>query len=164
MSRVPFYWYIEPIGAGQPLEDLPRRIFGPAPSSTEAVLVDNTTGEVHGEAILMRALPWPRFRCFADGKQVLLPYWSAITLERLEAKFLSSGDPPKCSCGLDHGADRRSHFRVEVGDRESLHLSFWDNTHFENAFPSRAKRNVGAPRRAALSYREAKLRDQVPLA
>ena len=164
VSTVPFYWYIETVSLGQALEDLPWRIFGPAPTCTEAVLVDNSTGEIYGEAILMRALPWPRFRCFADGKQVLLPYWSAITLERLEAKFLSSGDPLKCACGLDHGPDRRSHFRVEVTDRKSFHFSFWDNTHFENAFPSRAKRNRSLPRRAAVSYREAKLRDQEPLA
>jgi len=164
VTPVPFYWYIEPSSASHLFEDWPRGIFGPAPSSTQAVFIDDTTGEVHGEAVLMRALPWPRFRRFSDGQQVFLPYWSAITFERLEAKFLTSGNPPKCSCGIDHGFDRNSHFRVEIGDRESLHLSFWDNTHFENAFPSRAKRNKSLPRRAAVSYREAKLRDQVPLA
>jgi len=160
VTPVPFYWYIEPGSLGDSFQDLPWSVFGPTPTFTEIVLFDDATGEIHGEAILMRALPWPRFRRFSDGSQVLLPYWTAISLERLESHSQAFGLPTECPCGVYHGTDRTYHFRVEVTDRESVHLSTWDNAHFEAFLPSRAKRNVGAPRRAALSYREAKLRDQ----
>ena len=152
MTEIPFYWYVEADTPSEVFEPLPIGVFGPCPTITSEVAFDKETGEVHGEAILMRALPWPRFRSFVDGKQVHLPYWSAIALERLELVVSRTpGTKDRCACGFDHGEDRRSHLRVEVVDRERYAISIWDNCHFENAFPSRAKRGSGA-RPARLSY------------
>ena len=141
MTSIPFYWYVEVEGPSDLAEFLPRCTFGPAPTFSGRVWCHDANGEVHGEAILMRGLPWPRFRRFVDGKEVHLPYWSSIALERVEMAWQASGLEAKCACGLDHGSDRRTHIRVEIIDPERYALSVWDNSHFENAFPSKAKRD-----------------------
>ena len=141
VTPIPFYWYIEPDGQSDFAEFLPGSTFGPGPVFSGRVWCHDADGEIHGEAILMRALPWPRFRRFIDGQQVHLPYWTAIALERIEAAWQSNCREFECACGLQHGKDRRTHIRVEVIDPERYALSVWDNCHFENAFSSRAKRD-----------------------
>lgn len=147
MAEVPFYWYIETDTPSEVFEPLPIGVFGPCPTITSDVAFDKDTGEIHGEAILMRALPWPRFRSFVDGKQLHLPYWGAIALERLELVMGRTAAKDRCACGIDHGDDRRSHLRVEILDAERYAVTVWDNSHFENAFPSRYQ--PGFPRPAS---------------
>lgn len=152
VSSVPFYWYVEPEALGDPFEFGPWRMYGPAPALPVRVWMHDADGEIHGEAILMRALPWPRFRSFFDGKQVHLPYWRAIAFERSEVRWKAVGIKFVCACGRDHGEDRRSHFRIEVVGRE-IYATYWDNTHFENSFPSRAKKGTGPVRdKRTVSY------------
>lgn len=117
MAAIPSYWHVEVDGTCFSSEVLPDGfVIGPEPSGATASLVDGATGEIHGEAILMCALPWPRFRGFFDGKQVILPHWHAETLERLEnvmRPFMLEKQCPTCVRKL-HYWD--THFRVEIAD------------------------------------------------
>ena len=83
MAAIPLYWYTETTVGGEPAEELPVGFFGPVPTD-QLLIIDLATGEIHGEAILMSALPWPRFRRFSDGKKVVLPHREAQALEGLE--------------------------------------------------------------------------------
>lgn len=84
MAPVPRYWYYETYTPGLDLEALPVEVVVPRP----LVIFDKTTGEINGEAVLMSALPSPRFRGF-DGKAVILPHWGAQRLENAESIFLA---------------------------------------------------------------------------
>lgn len=119
MTTVPRYWYVEPGGYRLSLEEGPDFVgLGPVPARYEAVLVDGSTGEIHGEAILMCALPWPRFRGLRDGQEVILPGWHAETLERMELEvgaIVSKSACPNCGGKLH---DWTRHVRIEVsGDK-----------------------------------------------
>ena len=114
MSPIPTYWYVESTDGSVSGEHLPVGVIAPSPSDSGSpvVLVD-ADGEVHGEAILMSRLPWPRFRCFSTGQQVTLPHGAAVAFERFEAAIFA--DPilkPDCSqCG---GKLREGRYRVRV--------------------------------------------------
>lgn len=91
MSVIPRYWYCEPVSASEAFQCLPTQMVtvGPEPCvGQDHVIFDPATGEVYGEAILMSALPWPRFCCFTFGKQLVLPHRSAVALERYERELL----------------------------------------------------------------------------
>lgn len=47
--------------------------------------------EIGCKAILMRALPWPRFCGLAYGQQVLLPFRAAVALEEFEQGLRLAG-------------------------------------------------------------------------
>lgn len=95
MSVIPRYWYCESFDSGEAFQLLPTEMarICPEPLSSAdetCLLVNPHTGEIEAEAILMSALPFPRFRCFGMGKEVILPHRTAISLERYEAEYLPS--------------------------------------------------------------------------
>lgn len=143
MAPVPRYWYIEPDTPGLTFEPIPVPTVWPVPSGGLADLVDSSTGEVHGQAILMCALPWPRFRDFATGKEVVLPAGMAETLEGLEPVLGSvDGEGVPFACG-HHVSDRGYHLRVEI--RES---KIFASYHCNCTFPlERRIRTAVKPRR-----------------
>ena len=130
VSEVECYWYVEAGGECYVTETLPWSGIGPTPP--RCAIVD-ANGEVYGEAVLMGALPWPRFRRFLDGKKVVLPFRTAVTLKRFEESQLAVNSEGKCSCGLHHPGDWPSHYRVEVLDTEgfSVAVTRWCDCHFE---------------------------------
>lgn len=81
MTPVPRYWYFEPEALGVHLQGLPFETGFPAP----LIFVDDVTGEIAGEAVLMSALPASRFRASSGAEEVVLPHWRAKCLIDLEA-------------------------------------------------------------------------------
>lgn len=124
MALVPRYWYVEPFGGGEPLQLPPGRIITPRPLGSDGnpVVADAVTGEVYREAVLMWALPWPRFRG-ALGEQVLLPQWHAQALERCENELRSSNGEWRCPTCVSKRGDRPHHVRVEFVDIERAAIS-----------------------------------------
>lgn len=129
MTLVPLYWYVEPMDGSECFEADPRCIARPCPFSG-AVALHDADGEVCGEAVLMCRLPWPRFRCFADGKQVVLPFGTAVSLEKLEAAHRAVDFKGMFVCGCDEPLDRGSHYRVEIGD-VSVHCGLYCGRHYK---------------------------------
>lgn len=85
MAAIPSYWYYETHTTSLDFKSLPIERGFPSPF----LVVDEPTGEIHGEAVLMGRLPSPRFRS-ALGQEVVLPLWAADAFENLEA-VLSTG-------------------------------------------------------------------------
>jgi hypothetical protein len=100
MPEIPFYWNVETACASMCRNFTPRMACTPRPL-TDAVAVDNPADEIHGEPVIMRALPWPRFRVACGGNQVSLPVGVAKTLEEFEAACSAAGIFPLVSaqCG-----------------------------------------------------------------
>lgn len=120
MSPIPTYWYIEADFPGLSFEPIPVPSVWPVPSGGLSDLIDRQTGEIHGQAILMCALPWPRFRDFSTGKQVILPCGMAEALERCEAIFGAlDGEREPFTCG-HKVSDRGYHLRVENSETKSF--------------------------------------------
>lgn len=164
MATIPRYWYCETDTESFTLEYVPWSGIGPCPPVEEQAFFVNGDGEVYGEAILMAALPWPRFRAFSTGTQVALPHRAAVALERLELHEFGALVPrvcPHCSNEVTYGT---YHYRVEQTNVEAFSLTFWCNRHFEFSSMFRAKRNMGPARLGRVSYAAAKLRHQEPVA
>lgn len=124
MTLVPLYWYVEPGSDGSAFELIPWSADRPFPFGRDGltILSDPVTGEVHREAILMCALPWPRFRG-AGGEQVVLPDWEAQTLERLKDVAIGADGEYECpTCRLKKGGHRQHHFRVQIIDAERVSI------------------------------------------
>lgn len=116
MPPIPRYWHVETHSSGTSFEFIPADPFGPVPTTGLSHLVDGSTGEINGEAVLMSALEWPRFRDFATGKQVVLPHWCAIAFERLEAVFGAARSKRVCIHSNDKLCYGQYHARVEVDE------------------------------------------------
>lgn len=145
MAAIPLYWYFEPVMQGELSEHLPVDVFGPIPLLPDNggfVVVVDAHGEIHGHAILMCALPWPRFRVFSTGQKVVLPRWMTETLEGFEASLVSLPVPPLCAYCRNELLERRYHFRVEVKESKVFPLVVCDD-HF-SSFPSRAKSDTSS--------------------
>lgn len=114
MAPIPRYWHVETDPPGLSFQPLPIPTVWPVPAGGLAHLIDDATGEVYGQAILMCALPWPRFRDFATGKEVVLPSGMAETLEGLEP-IVGAVHPEDMTFPCGHQlSDRGYHLRVEV--------------------------------------------------
>lgn len=125
MSVIPSYWYFEPVDGGAPFEISPALMTSicPEPSSGDTHIVfDPLTGEIYGEAVLMAALPWPRFRCFTFGKQVILPFRTAEAFERHEFEFIQPIMKSFLHERRHEKPDRSLHYRVEFLDLERFSL------------------------------------------
>lgn len=129
MAAIPAYWYVEPVSSGDSFEILPVGQVRPIPASDGSGFFDLTTGEIYSEAILMCALPWPRFRNFSDGKQVILPEGMAEALEGLEDVITSVDGMDELVKFECHGSDRGYHVRVECTDGK-VFMSFHCNCTF----------------------------------
>lgn len=122
MALIPRYWYVEPCADGLPFQCLPQ-VFGdliPSPTAgDDQIILDPETGEIYGHAILMSALPWPRFRAFSTGKEMVLPHRCAVALERVEY------EPANVSCHhCGHRlSERTHHYRVEHLEGERYAVS-----------------------------------------
>lgn len=147
MAVIPRYWYVEDHVSGEVFKEPPGRIRGPSPN----LVFDRQTGEVQREAVLMCALPWPRFRDFATGKQFVLPFGAAVAFERLESVFDTVEDEGHFRCGCDKPQRSGSHYRVEVIDAKRYALSFMCGRHFKISKYGGA----GSPRHKPLGGREA---------
>lgn len=99
----------------------------PSPLPAPSDWIDPVTGEVYCESVLMCALPWPRFRGFFDGKQVLLPLWAAVTLKRTETEI---GLSFHCGCPCNKLREPGSHARIEIHDRKIFSLLYCGNHKF----------------------------------
>ena len=162
VTKIPLYWYTEADLGSEVVKHLPVIALDPAPP--ERIVLADADGVIHCEAILMGALPWPGFRRFLDGKEVVLPFRSAIALERLELSHAPVNREGECHCGFCQSCNRSTHYRVEVTDErgQSVKLTRWCDCHFEFSY-SKAKRNkMRAGDKPALRYHEAKLRDPKP--
>lgn len=146
VTSIPLYWYTEPNLGSEVLKHLPVITLDPAPP--ERVVLADADGVIHCEAILMGALPWPRFRRFLDGKEVVLPFRIAIALERLELSHASVNGEGECHCGFCQGCNRSTHYRVEVTDQSghSVKLTRWCDCHFEFSFKNRGSSPACHPR------------------
>lgn len=114
MALVPKYWHCETTSDGSLFEHVPWGQIRPEPSMQGTVFVNTATGEVYCDAILMCALPWPRFRVFGTGKQVVLPEWMAKTLEGLKSVLNAADLKDICPNGVCEGSKRSNHLRVET--------------------------------------------------
>ena len=139
MAPIPRYWYVESVMPGVLPEKIPVDALRPTPSGGFAVLID-ADGEVHGEAVLMCALPWPRFRGFSDGQEVVLPAGMAEALEGFEAGLLASDLEPVCPYCVNKLREVGFHLRIEVV-KSKVFASVFCNAHFR--ISSKAKPNVG---------------------
>lgn len=131
MALVPRYWYVEPYGLGEAFQLEPWSLVTPAPDG-HVCLVD-TDGEIYAEAVLMCALPWPRFRTFCTGEQVVLPFWAAETLERLESGPEPIDPKVMSGCNCEQPLASGSHIRVEVVEGKFF-ATFWCGRHFKVSF------------------------------
>lgn len=125
MAVIPRYWYCEPVDGGASFEISPTLMarFGPEPTSGDThTIFDPLTGEIHGEAILMSALPRARFRCFTFGKEVILPHRTAEALERHELEFCAPLFKRLFNQGRHEQPDRPLHYRVEITQPERFSL------------------------------------------
>lgn len=132
MAPVPRYWYVEPADGGLPLQLDPHLIRTEVPSPAigdDTTVYDDQTGEVYGQAVLMAALPWPRFRTLGTGEEVVLPHGMAVTLEgcgdSLTPVLAGEWLCPHCA------RQRKSagfHYRVEDG--EVVRLTVHCDLHF----------------------------------
>lgn len=125
MSAIPRYWYFEPVDGSAPFEISPALMLRMCPEPTSGdthVIFDPLTGEIHGEAILMAALPRSRFRCFTFGKEVVLPFRTAEALERHELEFIQPIMKSFLHERCHEKPDRPLHYRVEFLDMESFSL------------------------------------------
>lgn len=161
MTLIPRYWYCEPFDGGEPFQLPPRCLSAPTPECVGRVVVHDKYGEIHGEAVLMCALPWPRFRVFSFGHEVVLPQWMAESLERVEAGREASEHEWVCSgCG-DKFTHRDFHYRVESIEIEGLpvriFLTQWCRRHFRLSFQSKEERRQRGDQ-PRYGYREAKHR------
>lgn len=136
MPPVPIYWYVEAETSGQTFEFPPTRMRGLGPDpfigDDGSGAVDLYTGEVYREAVLMCALPSPRFRYRGNLREkVILPYRAAVTLEDLQLELQAAGFEDACPEGGHNCLNRGRHYRVEVSDtiRVTLHC----NLHWENS-------------------------------
>lgn len=144
MAPIPRYWYVEAVDSGLPLEPVPVEVVGPRPLAETGVVIDPSTGEVYGEAVLMSTLPWPRFRDFATGKQVVLPHGMAEALESSErVRTLVQGEYVCCAC-RQQGRHGLHHVRVECAEGKGF-ASFWCHCTF--SMERRMRTAVGAVRR-----------------
>lgn len=119
MAVVPRYWYVETFAPRRAFKVLPADMLrlGPKPDTETCVISDPSTGEIHGEAVLMSALPWPRFRAFSTGQQVVLPHWMAEALERADDELrrtdMCADGEYLCANCVHHGKRGLHHYRVE---------------------------------------------------
>lgn len=128
MPAIPRYWYVETGLDGFAFEHSPETFVDvPSPAiGDDQIIFDPETGEIYGEAILMSALPSPRFRNFgSEGKEVVLPHRTAVTLEWLENVAIHR-ECPHCH---SQSPEWKHHVAVEVLDPERLAFHFICHRH-----------------------------------
>lgn len=126
MSQVPFDGPPKTEFGGLILQRVPRLAWQIPRPFMAPVWSDPVTGEIYGETVLMCRLPWPRFRCFTYGKQVVLPLRSAEALKWCETEV---GIRPDCRCSIDEYSERRVTTWIEVSNGKVYPLYFC-NVHY----------------------------------